>query len=270
MVAFPHCKINLGLRVLSKRSDGYHNIETCFYPVPWTDILEAIPSNQFEFTSSGLEIAGAVENNLCVKAYRLLQNDFNFGPVKIHLHKIVPMGAGLGGGSSDAAFALRILNSIFELKLSVERLQQYASIIGSDCAFFSQNAPMIGTGRGEILSEVKISLKDFYLVLIKPDVHVSTAEAYQGVRISQDSQGLESILKQPVTAWRELLKNDFEETVFQKYPTIKKIKQKLYDAGAQYASMSGSGAAVFGLFERPVDLRKEFEDCSYWSDQLSA
>jgi 4-diphosphocytidyl-2C-methyl-D-erythritol 2-phosphate synthase len=180
MVAFPHCKINLGLRVLSKRSDGYHNIETCFYPVPWTDILEIIPSDQFEFTSSGLEIAGAVESNLCVKAYRLLQNDFNLGPVKIHLHKIVPMGAGLGGGSSDAAFALRILNSIFDLKLSVERFQHYASLIGSDCAFFSQDAPMIGTGRGEILREANVSLKDFHLVLIKPDVHVSTVGGISG------------------------------------------------------------------------------------------
>ncbi len=268
MVVFPHCKINLGLRIVSKRADGYHNIETCFYPVPWTDILEIIPSQQFEFTITGLEVAGSIDDNLCTRAYRLLQKDFNLQPVKIHLHKIVPMGAGLGGGSSDAAFTLTTLNSLFELKLTKQQLQHYASMLGSDCSFFTEQVPKIGTGRGEVLHDSMVRLKGFYLVLVKPEIHVSTAEAYRGVKISESHQSLAEILNQPVVDWKHSLINDFEESVFQQHPLLKEIKKQLYQCGAVYAAMSGSGSSIFGLFEKAVDLKNEFADHSYWTGQL--
>lgn len=255
MVSFPPCKINLGLNIIRKRSDGYHDIETCFYPVPWTDILEIIVSEELVFTSTGLAIPGKAEDNLCLKAYQLIKKDFDIASVKIHLHKIIPTGAGLGGGSSDAAFTLRMLNEIFKLNLSVTQLLSYASQLGSDCAFFIQDKPMMGEGRGEILSEIKVDLKGKFLVLMKPDVHVSTAAAYAGVKPMVPSLKLKDVLEQnSVDAWKSLVKNDFEKSVFKMYPLIREIKEELYAAGAQYASMSGSGSAVFGIFESEPHL----------------
>jgi 4-diphosphocytidyl-2-C-methyl-D-erythritol kinase len=243
------------LNILRKRSDGYHDIETCFYPDPWTDILEVIPSGEFSFSVSGNVVPGNPEDNLCVKAYRLMQAVYSLPPVKIHLHKIIPTGAGLGGGSSDAAWTLRLLNEVFDLKLPKETLKQYASRLGSDCAFFIDDGPMMGTGRGEILTPVKIDLKGKYLALVKPEVHVSTAEAYLGVRPSEPQNRIANILSKQVAEWRELLVNDFESTVAEKLPVIKSIKQQMYVAGAEYASMTGSGSAVYGIFSR----KPEFE-----------
>jgi 4-diphosphocytidyl-2-C-methyl-D-erythritol kinase len=255
MVAFPPCKINLGLHVIRKRPDGYHALETCFYPVPWTDILEIIPSEQLVFTASGNIIPGKEEDNLCLKAYHLLQADFNLPPVKIHLHKIIPTGAGLGGGSSDAAHTLRLLNRIFGLGLSDEKLMAYAANLGSDCAFFIQDKPMLGTGRGEILQPLSLSLKGKYLVLIKPDIHVSTAEAYGGIVPREPSRSLRTLLTDAsFPEWKNSLVNDFEETVFRKHPAIADVKEMLYRHGARYACMSGSGATVLGLFDEPVSL----------------
>ena len=268
MISFPHCKINLGLHVLSKRSDGYHNIETCFYPVQRTDILEVIPSDKFSFTQSGLKVDSQEEDNLCVKAFRLFQREFGIGEVKIHLHKIVPMGAGLGGGSSDAAFTLRLLNQVFDLKLSVEELKRLASTLGSDCSFFMEDQPMIGTDRGEVLAPAAISLKGYHLALVKPDIHVSTAEAYSGIEPKQPENSIQEILKFPVPEWKERLTNDFEKSIFKKYPAIKDVKENLYSLGAIYSSMSGSGASVFGVFERPIVLKKEFTSMDYWSGEL--
>jgi 4-diphosphocytidyl-2-C-methyl-D-erythritol kinase len=268
MVSFPHCKINLGLNVVSKRADGFHNIETCFYPIPRTDILEIIPSSEFSFTQSGIPVIGLQDDNLCVKAYRLLDNDFKFGSVKMHLHKIVPMGAGLGGGSSDAAFALRLLNLIFDLKLSVERLKNYAAQLGSDCSFFIEDSPIIGTGRGEILSPCSVHLAGRYLVLIKPEVHISTTDAYAEVAPQQSEFSIERILDLPLGEWKSKLKNDFERSIFKKFPSIGELKEKMYGCGAIYASMSGSGSSVFGIFENPVDLKKEFVGFDYWSGEL--
>jgi len=267
MVVFPQCKINLGLHVVSKRDDGFHNIETCFYPVPWTDILEVIKSEDFSFTYSGTTIPGSAEENLCIKAYKLLQSDFNLSPVKIHLHKVIPMGAGLGGGSSDAAFMLRSLNSLFGLNLSVEQLNTYAAKLGSDCSFFVTDTPKLGSGRGEILLPLAVSLKDLYLVIVKPRIHVSTAEAYAGVKPRNLIFSLAEILESPITSWKEKLTNDFEESVFRIHPQINKIKNELYRQGALYASMSGSGAAVFGIFNTPVSLRNNFEG-DYWGGLL--
>ncbi len=267
MVSFPHCKINLGLQIISKRADGYHAIETCFYPVPWTDILEIVKASKYSNSFSGLAIPGREEDNLCVKAYQLLRNDFDLPPIQMHLHKAIPFGAGLGGGSSDAAFALRTLNSLFDLQLSSAQLRDYASRLGSDCAFFVGDNQMLASGRGEVLSETPLTLKGFFLVLIKPDIHVSTAEAYAGVKPQPPPVRLAKILALPLAEWKNLLVNDFEESVFKKYPAISSLKKKLYQHGAIYASMSGSGASVFGIFNSPVDLKKEFEG-TYWAGVL--
>lgn len=269
MVSFPPCKINLGLYVIRKRADGYHDIETCFYPLPWTDILEVIKSDSFQFTSSGILIPGSREDNLCVRAYNLLKKDFNLDPIRFHLHKIIPMGAGLGGGSSDAAHILLLLNEVFELNLTTTDLLQYALRIGSDCSFFVQDKPMIGTGRGEILSSIDLKLKGKFIVVIKPDIHVSTAEAYAGIKPAEPATPLMNIINLPINQWKDRLVNDFEKTVFQKFPEIKAIKEKLYRRGAQYASMSGSGSSVFGIFDHPVDLQNEFVSVIYWSGELT-
>jgi 4-diphosphocytidyl-2-C-methyl-D-erythritol kinase len=269
MVVFPHCKINLGLHVISKREDGYHTIETCFYPVPWTDILEIIPAEEFSFRSSGLTIPGKEEDNLCIKAYQLLQTQFDLAPVKIHLHKVLATGAGLGGGSSDAAFTLRLLNSVFNLNLNVQQLRDYASLLGSDCPFFIEDKPMLGSGRGEQLSDLSLSLKGLYLVIVKPDIHVSTAEAYAGVKPQAPQQALANILAQPVIEWKYLLVNDFEKSVFAKYPAIEAIKNAMYDQGAIYASMSGSGASVFGVFQSQTERSNQFDGMQYWADYIN-
>ncbi len=266
MVSFPHAKINLGLNVVRKRADGYHDLETCFYPIRWTDVLEIIPANDFRFTASGLTIGGKADTNLCVKAYTLLKEAFGLPPIHIHLHKIIPMGAGLGGGSADAAFTLRQLNETFALGLSASALQTYAAQLGSDCAFFISDEPMIGSGRGEILSPIKLSLAEKFLVVIKPQVHVSTQEAYAGIKPHERVLPLRDILeKKSIGEWKGVLKNDFEESVFKKYPVIADVKAELYNRGAVYASMSGSGSSVFGIFEKETDLRDLFTGMLYWS-----
>ncbi|HCW08929.1 MAG TPA: 4-(cytidine 5'-diphospho)-2-C-methyl-D-erythritol kinase [Cytophagales bacterium] len=268
MVVFPPCKINLGLHILSKREDGYHNLETCFYPIPWTDILEIVRSDKFEFSFSGLLIPRNSEGNLCIRAYQLLKKEFEISAVKIHLHKIIPMGAGLGGGSSNAAYTLRLLNQIFELNISTHKLKELAAHLGSDCAFFIQDQPMIGSGRGEVLSPAAISLKGFFLVLVKPQVHVSTAEAYAGINLGQHSISISTILSQPIDQWKEKLSNDFEKSIFKKFPVIEQVKEKMYQMGATYVSMSGSGASVFAIFNKPVDYKNEFLGMDYWSGEL--
>jgi 4-diphosphocytidyl-2-C-methyl-D-erythritol kinase len=269
MVSFPPCKINLGLNVVSKRSDGYHDIETCFYPIPWTDALEIIPATETRFTTSGTIIPGKTDDNLCLKAYELLQHDFPLPPVQIHLHKVIPTGAGLGGGSSDAAHTLRLLNTQFKLSLNTEQLKHYALQLGSDCPFFIEDRAMLGAGRGELLKPTTVNLAGRFIVLVKPDVHVSTTEAYAGVTLSNNSGSLKNILEQtPIDQWKDTLKNDFEASVFKKYPRIQELKQTLYEHGAVYASMSGSGSAVFGIFDKPVALHEQFAAVTYWSSVL--
>lgn len=268
MIAFPGCKINLGLHILNRRPDGYHDIDTCFFPVPWTDILEVLPSESQSFMLSGLSIPGHANDNLCLKAYHLLQRDFSLSPIQGHLHKIVPMGAGLGGGSADAAQMLRMLNSLFELGLSTERLTEYAKQLGSDCAFFLRDQPAMGAGRGELLEPIEVSLKNHYLVVVTPPIHVSTAEAYAGVTPKRAERDVRSVLMEPVTRWRDLLKNDFEISVFRSYPEIERIKRTMYSVGAVYASMSGSGSSVFGLFDKAVVREEHFPGLSGWSGWL--
>ena len=269
MVLFPPCKINLGLNVLRKRDDGYHEITTCFYAVPWTDVLEIVPSRNFAFSTSGVPVPGAAADNLCVAAYELLKRDFNLKPVAMHLMKVIPTGAGLGGGSADGAYALKILNEIFGLKLPAQKLRDYAARLGSDCAFFIDAKPAIGSGRGESLSDVNLSLKGKFLIIAKPEVQVSTAEAFAGITPVVSDQNLRSIVEnQPVNEWKDRLTNDFETPVFKRFPVISALKQKLYAYGAAYASMSGSGSAVFGIFEKEINLQKEFDSVKYWSGFL--
>jgi 4-diphosphocytidyl-2-C-methyl-D-erythritol kinase len=269
MVAFPPCKVNLGLDVVHRRQDGYHDIQTCFYPIPLTDALEILLSKTISFEISGNAIPGNSSDNLCIKAYHLLRKDFNLTPVSIYLHKVIPSGAGLGGGSSDGAHALRLLNQLFDLNLNSEKLKQYALQLGSDCPFFIEDKPMFGSGRGEVLSDISIDLSGKFFVLIKPDVHVSTAEAYGGVMPEMPSIFIKDIIeKEPINQWKDHLKNDFEKSVFLKYPMINEIKETLYQQGALYAGMSGSGSAVFGIFEMPVDLKEQFSGMMYWSTIL--
>jgi 4-diphosphocytidyl-2-C-methyl-D-erythritol kinase len=255
MVVFPPAKINLGLDILSRRPDGYHNLESCFLPIPWHDVLEVIPSARLEFTSSGLDIPGGSHSNLCLRAYHILAENHSLPPVHIHLHKAIPMGAGLGGGSADGAYTLKVLNEIFKLRLKREELIGYASRLGSDCPFFLFDSPMYATGTGTTLETLSLSLAGWHLVVVKPPIHVSTAEAYAGIRPEHPSKHVREILTQlPMEEWRQHLKNDFEISVFQKFPEIKKIKDWMYTHGATYASMSGSGSAVYGLFRSAPSL----------------
>lgn len=267
MLAFPPCKINLGLHVIRKREDGYHELDTCFFPVPWTDILEVVPAATTTFTSTGFEIAGDPNTNLCLKAYTLLQKEYNLAPVAIHLHKNIPMGAGLGGGSSDGAHMLRLLNAVFALNLSTEKLMHYAAQLGSDCAFFIQDKPMRGTGRGEILAPLHVTLAGKYIVLIKPDVHVSTAEAYRGVNPHKPALSIPEIISNPISEWKNLLVNDFEQSVFNAHPRLQEIKKLLYERGAIYAAMSGSGSTLFGIFDHPIEPIA-LENCITWAHML--
>ena len=268
MVSFPPCKINLGLNVLSKRADGYHNIETCFYPVPWTDILEIIAADKPAYTFTGSSIPGKVEDNLCIRAYSVLSKDFEIPPIQLHLHKIIPTGAGLGGGSSDAAATLHTLNEIFSLGISVGRLRSYASQLGSDCPFFIEPRPMLGIGKGEILTSMPVTLTGKFLILVKPLIHISSADAYRAISPRIPQAPLTEILGQPISAWKERLINDFETSVFLAHPTLFDIKQKLYELGAIYASLSGSGSSLFGLFDQEIDSGKNFEGMQSWSGIL--
>lgn len=263
MITFPNAKINLGLNIVEKRPDGYHNLETIFYPVPVEDALEVNILNEgnekFRLHQAGLEIEGEAENNLVVKAYKLLDAEFNLPPVDIHLFKHIPSGAGLGGGSSDAAYMLKLLNEKFNLELTNETLEEYAARLGADCAFFIRNTPTYAEGIGNIFSPISLSLKGYQIVLVKPDIFVSTREAFAQIKPHRQTVPLKEVIKYPMGEWRELMVNDFEESVFPQFPGIKEIKEKLYKQGAIYAAMTGSGSSVFGLF-KPEDTKTAEED----------
>lgn len=256
MILFPNAKINIGLNVVERRADGYHNLETVFYPVKIKDALEVIVSDELTFTSSGIAIPGNADENLCLKAYHLIKKDFDLPPVNIHLHKNIPIGAGLGGGSADAGFFIKLLNEVCGLELSVEIMQNYARQLGADCAFFIGNNPIFAFEKGDRFEEIELDLSAFYLVLVMPPVHVSTAEAYDGVQPKTSNVDLKSTLKLPVREWKNHVKNDFETSVFQHHPEIKAVKEALYKSGAIYAAMSGSGASVFGIFSKKPYLRE--------------
>lgn len=263
MITYPNAKINIGLSITERRPDGYHNIESVFYPINLQDAVEIKtiegeePQGGYKLKVSGTILDGTPDDNLVVKAYQLLRKDFNFPAQKIHLYKHIPVGAGLGGGSSDAAAIIKMLNEKFALGLTSEQMQNYAVQIGADCPFFINNTPVFATGIGNIFTPIELSLHGKTIILVKPDIFVSTRDAYALVKPSPAAIQLTEAIKQPISEWKQIITNDFEKSVFAKYPEIAAIKDKLYDMGAIYASMSGSGSAVYGIFDSPIEYADE-------------
>lgn len=258
MITFPNAKINLGLNITEKRPDGYHNLETIFYPIPLEDALEVCPRKEgegkYSLSQSGLAIEGDADKNLVVKAYKLLDEACGLPPADIYLYKHIPSGAGLGGGSADAAFMLKLLNDTYNLKLTDDQLEEYAARLGADCAFFVRNRPTYAEGIGNIFSPVELSLAGWQLLLVKPDIFVSTRDAFARICPRRPQRNLKDIIGQPVESWKDYMVNDFEESVFPQFPAIGDIKTELYRLGAVYASMSGSGSSVYGLFAPDTPL----------------
>lgn len=273
MLLYPNCKINLGLKITGKRADGYHNIETVFFPVPLSDAIEIIDNNNtledLEYTQSGIPIGGDRKNNLCIKAWQLLKNDFPTLPsIKLHLHKAIPMGAGLGGGSADGAFTVRLLNQKYQLGLTESQLIHYALKLGSDCPFFIINTPCLASGRGERLQPIPLSLSGYRLVVVNPGIHINTGWAFSKIKAvegatnenAETKHSLSTAIAAPIDKWRNGLENDFEIPVFEEYPSIQSIKEVLYQKGAVFASMSGSGSSVFGIFRNNDMYSLDFPD----------
>lgn len=247
-----NAKINIGLQIIRKREDGYHDLQTVFYPTDFfTDSLRISPANaEILFKMESKEDLGNPDNNLCIKAFRMLQQDFGISNVEIFLNKGIPSGAGLGGGSADAAFTLKMLCKIFQLPVSEEKMVKYALQLGSDVPFFLYNTPMYATGRGEVMTPASVDLSDYQLKIVKPNIHISTKEAYAGVTPHESEIFLPETLQQDVRTWKDVVVNDFESSLFEKFPELKSVKEQLYQEGALYASMSGSGSAFFGIFPK--------------------
>jgi 4-diphosphocytidyl-2-C-methyl-D-erythritol kinase len=260
VIVFPNAKINLGLQVTGKRPDGYHDISTIFYPLPVCDILEAIRAEEFSFHTSGLTIDAPAQGNLCIKAYQLLQRDFSLPAVAMHLHKVIPMGAGLGGGSSDGAFTLMLLNRMFNLGLTREQLLGYALQLGSDCPFFIMNEPCFAGGRGEVMEPIQLpSLKNKLFLIVNPGLHINTAWAFSQLKIREPKIHLRDVVALPPDQWRDLLVNDFEEVAFEKHAELIDIRSTLYRMGAVFAGMTGTGSTMFGIFDSaPAGYRTAF------------
>ncbi len=260
MLTFANAKINLGLNLIEKRPDGYHNLETIFYPIQLRDVVELVDANETSCITKGVEIPGQNKDNICLTAFRQLQIDFDLPDQQIVLLKNIPVGAGLGGGSADAAFLIKLVNDKFNIGLSIAQMQGYARTLGADCAFFIENKPVFAFAKGDEFEELEIKLSNYYIVLVKPPVHASTALAYADVNVKEPSISLKKLIHLPLKEWRTTIFNDFEPSVFAKYPEIDEIKTKLYAAGATFALMSGSGSSVFGIFEQPVQLPGLEED----------
>ncbi|HUI33698.1 MAG TPA: 4-(cytidine 5'-diphospho)-2-C-methyl-D-erythritol kinase [Dysgonamonadaceae bacterium] len=258
MIVFPNAKINIGLQVLKKRVDHYHELETVFYPIKLYDVLEVIQAKEMAFYPTGISVEGDGKDNICVKAYHLLAKDYDIPAVEIHLHKNIPIGAGLGGGSSDAAFMIKLLNEKFSLGISSEKMEGYAKQLGADCAFFIRNTPVFATGIGTDFTPLDLDLSSYHFCVVKPPIHISTAEAYQSVVPDKHGKDLKTNMNRPITEWNNTVINDFEAGIFNKYPEIERLKKELYQAGAIYASMSGSGSSVFGIFkDQPTFLENK-------------
>jgi 4-diphosphocytidyl-2-C-methyl-D-erythritol kinase len=273
MIVYPNAKINLGLNVIEKRSDGFHNIETVFYPISWKDILEILPDETKEsgitLFSSGIVIPGAVEDNLCVRAYNLISKDYPMPGVKIHLHKLIPMGAGLGGGSSDAAFFIKGINDLFDLNLAWGEMHHYAKQLGADCSFFITNKPAFAEGKGDQLESCAVSLKGYSVVVVHLGVHCITSDAYRNVQPAKPAISLEELISvTPIDKWKDVITNDFEKNVFEKFPAIEDVKLKMYNLGAIYSGMSGSGSAVYGIFEGGSSFKDAFSGNLVWEENL--
>ena len=262
MLSYPNAKINIGLDIVEKRPDGYHNIETVFYPIGLCDVLNIEPSetcSDYSFSSSGIMVDSEPEDNLIVKAYRKLQSYYALAPIDISFQKNIPFGAGLGGGSADAAFTLKMLNELFKLNISNNELEKIASELGADCAFFINNEPVFASGIGNEFEKIDLSLDGYFLVLVKPDIHIPTPLAYSKVVPTKPALSLAESIKNPISEWKNCIKNDFEMSVFAEFPEIEQIKNQLYDASALYASMSGSGSSVYAIFDKMPELPESFE-----------
>lgn len=260
MIVFPNGKINLGLSILNKRADGFHNIESVMYPVPIYDALEFKASSRFSLDAFGLDISGNSEDNILYKTWKLLYDELHIPPIDIKLLKGIPIGSGLGGGSSDAVFLLKSLNTHFKLGLPPETLLKYAVTLGSDCHFFLENSPAIIKGRGEIVTPINFSLKGMHFVIIYPDFQISTEEAFQGIETGNHYVPMKDLVDKPVVQWQEVWVNDFEKTTFKNYPILQTIKDTLLNKGAIYASLTGSGSAIYGLFRQSINIKKYFPD----------
>jgi len=269
MVLFPHAKINLGLQVIEKRLDGFHNIVSCLYPINWCDALEILEEPQFNFSTSGINIPGDPKHNLCVKAYQLIRERFDIPPVHVHLHKVVPIGAGLGGGSADGAFTLIGLRDMFDLPLSKPQLGQLAAKLGSDCAFFIDRRPVLATNTGDELEPITLSFPDGYLLIVTPPIQVNTGKAYSRLTPRAPSWDLKESLSRNLTDWPNLITNDFEKPIFEQFPIIARVKEVLLEKGASFASLSGSGSSVFGIFNESPPWREWFDkDYMIWEQTL--
>lgn len=284
MICFPNAKINIGLNIIEKRADGFHNLETVMFPLTGIlfDALEVVRSQEFGVRSSGIKIPGDVNQNLCVKAHELIRKDYpQIPPINIHLLKAIPIGAGLGGGSADAAFFIRLLNDAFELGISWGEMHNYARQLGSDCSFFVSNRPAFAEGKGDHLESVQLYLSGYYIVLVCPEIHINTAQAYKdfdAIKTPSSKSKAQSpkgtvrfkyLIQLPVEKWKGKIKNDFERLVFPKHPEIKKIKEKLYALGAVYASMSGSGSAVYGIFKKLPGVKAQFPKSKVYEGKLT-
>ncbi|MBB3186456.1 4-(cytidine 5'-diphospho)-2-C-methyl-D-erythritol kinase [Microbacter margulisiae] len=267
MLCFPNAKINIGLNIVEKRTDGFHNIETVFYPISLCDALEIIPANKTSLTISGIELSDQAHDNLVIKAFNMVKVDFDLPELSIFLHKNIPLGAGLGGGSSDAAAMIRLLNKTFALGLGDDQMENYAAKLGSDCAFFIRNVPAYATQRGEILAPVELDLAAYLFVVIKPPVHISTREAYGSIIPKKQNVSVNELIKHPIETWKNTIVNDFESVMFSKYPKLNDIKTMLYNKGALYAAMSGSGSAIFGIFPSGDIPKIDLPDCFVWIHQ---
>jgi 4-diphosphocytidyl-2-C-methyl-D-erythritol kinase len=263
MIVFPKAKINLGLRITGKRSDGYHDLETLFYPVALSDVLEFVVADKSSgkdiLSVTGVYTGSEPEDNLVMKTVRKIREKHSFPFLKIHLHKVIPTGAGLGGGSSDAASFLKAINRFFRLMIDEQNLKSTALELGSDCPFFIDCIPASATGRGEILKPIRTVLNGFYLVLLNPGTGINTREAFQNCQPYKTSTSLSEMIDRPVTEWKDLIINDFEDYAFKKYPLIGEMKKELYRSGALFSSMSGSGSSVYGIFSEKTKLPEEFK-----------
>ena len=256
MLDFSACKVNIGLNVVEKRSDGFHNIETVFYPIEWHDaleVLETTENQEFKMSFSGSPISGALEDNIVYKAYQIIKKEYSLPPIKVHLHKNIPMGAGLGGGSSNGASFINLIDKTFHLNMPLATKTEIAKQLGSDCAFFIESKPVFATEKGDVFQPLKINLSHYYILIAYPNIHSNTKIAYGGVTPKQPKLSIKTIIEtKPIEQWKALLVNDFEASVCKAFSEISSLKQTMYDVGAVYASMSGSGSAVFGIFkERP-------------------
>ncbi len=269
MLIFSNCKINIGLYATEKRSDGYHNIESIFVPIPLQDVIDIVPSNtqDFELQILEKEIPGDYRDNICYKAWNLLKEHHDIGGVKMVLLKNIPLGAGLGGGSSNGAHTLIAINQLFQLNLNTSQLKEYASQLGSDCPFFIENRVQLAKGRGEILKNIPLALSNYYVVIINPGIHISTPQAYALISPQKPSFDLEKLPSTDIKNWKDLIHNQFEEPIALLYPEVSIIKRTLYDYGAIFASMSGSGSTVFGIFNKPIEFNTIFP--AYYTKTLA-